>query len=71
MDGLAGGFPACWRPGLGSGQGIPVSRLLILSLSLREHLGKLFHVLSFRDVPSAVPAHDNLLGVLGPTKAKP
>lgn len=48
-----------------------MSRLLILSLSLREHLRKLFHVLPFRDVPSAVPAHDHLLGILGPTKAKP
>lgn len=50
---------------------MPESRLPILSLSLREHLRKLFHVFPFRDVPSAVSAHDYLLGILGPTKAKP
>lgn len=56
-DGLPGGCPACRRPGLGSGQGMPVSRLTSFSLSPREHLRKLFHVLSFRDVLAAVPAH--------------
>lgn len=36
---------------------MPVSRLTSLPLNPREHLRKFFHVLSFRDVLSAVPAH--------------